>query len=261
MDRTRGETLFLYYILMELEHSHGPEGIFDRRFLFCERLAKGFSLDELITQCTFCGAYFAVCCQHQTSSGEFPCHDFKLIFIDGACSNNGRADATAGIGIVMGGSETDQWSILIDDTLDPGAEKTSQRAELLAALQGLEKLRMQHFETEEERYHNEKRHKLQTLKTRNTRGDTSPVTGPRWIIASDSEYVVLGMTEWLPKWKTKGMRTSRGKRPVNFDLYLKLDEAVSSVEKEGIDVGFWIIPRKLNKADELAKKAIRVITF
>ncbi len=57
------------------------------------------------------------------------------------------------------------------------------------------------------------------------------------------------------------MRTSRGKRPANLDLYLKLDKAVSSVEKEGIDVGFWIIPRELNKADELAKKATQVITF
>ena len=57
------------------------------------------------------------------------------------------------------------------------------------------------------------------------------------------------------------MRTSQGKRPANLDLYLKLDEAVSCVEKEGIDVGFWIIPRELNKADELAKKATKVVTF
>ncbi|KAK0195052.1 ribonuclease H-like domain-containing protein [Armillaria mellea] len=218
---------------MDLEHSHGSEGIFDRRFLLCERLAMNFSLDELITQCAYCGAYFVACCQHQSFKGKlFPCHNFRLIFVDGACSNNGRLGATAGIGIFMGSC------IPIDDALDPGTEKTSQRAELLAALQGLEKL--QPIARED---------------------DSGPVTRPQWIIASDSEYVVLGMTKWLSKWKTKGMRTSQGKRPANLDLYLKLDEAVSCVEKEGIDVGFWIIPRELNKADELAKKATKAITF
>ncbi|KAK0225548.1 ribonuclease H-like domain-containing protein [Armillaria fumosa] len=247
---------------MELEHSHSHEGIFDRRFLFCERLVTNFSLDELITQCTVCGAYFAACCHHESFKERlFPCHNFKLVFVDGACSNNGKVDATAGIGIVMGSDEKDQWSIPIDDTLDPDTERTSQRAELLAALQGLKKMRMQHFEADTERYRNEKRHELQTFKTHNTRGDSGPVIRPQWIIVSDSENVVLGMTKWLLKWKTNGMRTSQRKRPMNLDLYLKLDEAVSSVEKEGIDVGFWIIPRELNKADKLAKKATQVITF
>lgn len=193
-----------FTILMDLEHSHGPEGLFDRRFLLCERLARGFSLDELITECAYCGAYFVACCHHQSFKGKlFPCHNFRLIFVDGACSNNGRVNATAGIGIVMGNGERDTWSIPIDDTLDPGTEKTSQRAELLAALQGLEKLRMQHFETDVGEYRNEKRHELQTFKTHNTRGDSGPVTHPQWIIASDSEYVVLGMTKWLPKWKIR----------------------------------------------------------
>ncbi|KAK0213179.1 ribonuclease H-like domain-containing protein [Desarmillaria ectypa] len=245
---------------MALDYSYDHEGIFERRFLFCERLARLFSLDELIAQCTYCGAYFAACCHHQTFKGKlFPCHNFKLIFIDGACSNNGRVDVTAGIGIDMGSDEMDQWSIPIDDTMDPGAVRTSQRAELLAAIQGLKKMRMQRFEIDTENHRNEKGHELQTFKTHNTTGSSGLVTRPQWIIACDSEYVVLGMTKWLPKWKTKGMRTSQGKRPANLDLYLELDEAISSVERKGIDVGFWLIPRELNKADGLAKKATRVI--
>ncbi|KAG7446617.1 uncharacterized protein BT62DRAFT_1076158 [Guyanagaster necrorhizus] len=52
---------------------------------------------------------------------------------------------------------------------DPGAEKTSQRTELSAALQGLEKIRMQRFETDGEKYQGDKRHELQTFKTHNTR--------------------------------------------------------------------------------------------
>ncbi|KAK0476771.1 hypothetical protein IW261DRAFT_1421499 [Armillaria novae-zelandiae] len=194
---------------------HNREGIFNGRFLFCERLVRDFSLNELVTHCTFCGTYFAVCCRHESSKARlFPCHNFKLVFVDGACSNNGSVDATAGIRIVMGKGKKDQWSIPIDDTLDPDAKRTSQRAELLAALQGLEKMRMQHFEANTERYRNEKRHESQTFKTHNTR-----VTA-----------------------QMEGMRTPQGKGPANLDLYLKLDEAVRSVEKQGIDVGFWKIP-------------------
>ncbi|KAK0213168.1 hypothetical protein DFS33DRAFT_1248636, partial [Desarmillaria ectypa] len=201
---------------------------FDRRFLFCELLITDFNFDELIAQCTYCSAYFAACCHHQTFKGKlFTCHNFKLVFIDG------RVGAMAGIGIVMGSRERDQWSIPIDDTLDPGTEKTSQRAELLATIHGLKKMRMQHFETDTENYRNE-------------------------VL---NEYVVLGMTKWLPKWKTKEMRTSQGKRPVNLDIYLKLDEAISSVEKQGIDIGFWLIARELNKAGGLAKTATRVMAF
>ncbi|KAK0437948.1 ribonuclease H-like domain-containing protein [Desarmillaria tabescens] len=245
---------------MNLEHSPGEEGVFARRFHLCERLARDFPLDELITQCACCDTYFVACCYHGTFKGDLsPCKNFRLIFVDGACSNNGQADATAGIGIVMGSSESNQWSIPIDDTLDPGAKRTSQRAELLAALEGLEMMRMRYFETDVEEYRNMKRHELRTFKTHNARDSSGLVTRPQWIIASDSENVVLGMTEWLPKWKRKGMRTSQGKRSANLDLYLKLDEAISFVERKGIDVGFWKIPRELNtNADEVAKMASRV---
>ncbi|KAK0240666.1 hypothetical protein EDD85DRAFT_736957, partial [Armillaria nabsnona] len=64
----------------------------------------------------------------------FPCHNFKLVFTKGACSNKRRSDAAAGMRIVMGSIKRDQYSIPIDDTLDTGyghGEATSQQAELL----------------------------------------------------------------------------------------------------------------------------------
>ena len=43
----------------------------------------------------------------------------------------------------------------------------------------------------------------------------------------DSQYVLKGMTEWLPGWKAKGWRTST-KQPVkNVDLWQALDELVN----------------------------------
>ena len=42
----------------------------------------------------------------------------------------------------------------------------------------------------------------------------------------DSQYVLKGITEWLPGWKAKGWRTA-GKTPVkNVELWQRLDELV-----------------------------------
>lgn len=42
----------------------------------------------------------------------------------------------------------------------------------------------------------------------------------------DSQYVLKGITEWLPGWKAKGWRTA-GKQPVkNVELWQRLDELV-----------------------------------
>jgi ribonuclease HI len=43
----------------------------------------------------------------------------------------------------------------------------------------------------------------------------------------DSQYVLKGITEWLPGWKAKGWRTA-AKQPVkNVDLWQALDALVS----------------------------------
>lgn len=44
----------------------------------------------------------------------------------------------------------------------------------------------------------------------------------------DSQYVLKGMTEWLPGWKARGWKTA-AKQPVkNVDLWQRLDDLVSS---------------------------------
>ncbi|KAF2870201.1 ribonuclease H-like domain-containing protein [Massariosphaeria phaeospora] len=77
-----------------------------------------------------------------------------------------------------------------------------------------------------------------------------------WIIATDSEYVVKGMTEWLPNWRSNNWCTSKGTPAANLDLFLALDSVVTTQEAKNITIGFWHIPRKYNTiADRLAKAA------
>lgn len=77
-----------------------------------------------------------------------------------------------------------------------------------------------------------------------------------WIIATDSEYVVKGITEWLPTWRKNGWRTSKGVKPANLDLFLALDRVLTIYEAKNVTIGFWHIPREHNKlADRLAKAA------
>ncbi|PMP69124.1 MAG: hypothetical protein C0190_00535 [Thermodesulfobacterium geofontis] len=46
-------------------------------------------------------------------------------------------------------------------------------------------------------------------------------------IYTDSEYVIKGITEWLPKWKKRGYITSEGKPVKNKELWEKLEKLVA----------------------------------
>ena len=74
----------------------------------------------------------------------------------------------------LASSKEDCWNITVDDTVDPGAARTNQRAELLAAIAGLNKLKESYEED---------------------RGE--------YIVVTDSEYVVKGITEWFPTWRVR----------------------------------------------------------
>ena len=43
----------------------------------------------------------------------------------------------------------------------------------------------------------------------------------------DSQYVLKGMTEWLPGWRTRGWKTAARKPVKNVDLWQRLDELVN----------------------------------
>ena len=168
--------------------------ISNRKYILCDRL-KGFDTQELIVSCPDCAYFFSLCCGTNDHRQSRPCHHFRLVFTDGACKDNGRAGATAGLGIAFGRQPSQQFSIPVDETVDPDARRTSQRAELLAALEGLRRLGdADEFDAPHERLYN--RHGAIRA------GTVESDNRAKWIVTTDSEYVVKGMTDWLPnKWK------------------------------------------------------------
>ena len=123
------------------------------------------------------------------------CRQFQLVFTDGACSNNGQGYAAkAGLGIVIGGDVL-SWGVPVDDTLDI-APRTNQRAELLAAIEGLKKLEIVNqvsLDIEDEVNPIESAAHRLAIANEDCRAE--------YIVVTDSEYVVKGITEWFPKWR------------------------------------------------------------
>jgi ribonuclease HI len=212
-----------------------PHFISDRKFY----VRSGDSASRCFALvCPVCRGYAIRTYTEQAITLNGRCCHFRAVYIDGACPGNGTSEATAGIGIELGKEPTFQLAIPVNRALeiDPYAPRTNQRTELLAAIQGLEELASAFgFFTR----HGKK-------EARN------------WVIVTDSQYVVHGMTEWLPQWKRKGRLNGHGKPSSNSDLFCRLDEQIKAHESRGIKVAFGWIPRALNTtADELAKRAAK----
>lgn len=75
-------------------------------------------------------------------------------------------------------------------------------------------------------------------------------------IVTDSNYVKMGITQWLPKWRQKGWRTADNKPVKNQDLWETLSELAEKheVEWEWVKGHSGHIENEI--ADELAREAI-----
>lgn len=75
-------------------------------------------------------------------------------------------------------------------------------------------------------------------------------------LTTDSEYVKNGITQWLPKWKAKGWKTSDNKPVKNVDLWQRLEAAAKSHQVEY----HWVRGHNGHpdneRVDELARGAI-----
>lgn len=147
-----------------------------------------------------------------------------LMFVDGACINNGSPNARAGWAVCLGPN------IVVKGRLEPperGASggQTSNRAELRSAIVAL------------------------GLRIWKGEGFSSIV------IATDSEYVVKGYCERLETWKQRNWKTARNTNVLNRDLWEALDDKIHDLANQGMQVLFWRIPREWNEADKYAKEA------
>ncbi|HTL97554.1 MAG TPA: ribonuclease HI [Holophagaceae bacterium] len=113
-------------------------------------------------------------------------HTEVELFADGACLGN---PGPGGWGLLL----RVQTSSGLQEKEASGADPdtTNNRMELMAVIQGLESL-------------------------------TRPCAVR---LVSDSQYVLKGLTEWMPGWKRKGWKKADGQPVMNVDLWQRLEAA------------------------------------
>lgn len=220
-----------------------------RKFLWCDTLAQR-TTELLIDVCSECTLFHLVCCQHRQLPDHKtrPCHHYPALFVHGACAEEGEIGATAGVGGLFGGKPESRWSMRVGDELDAEGPRTAQRAELLAALAGLERF-------------------AASVATCPLALGKKLHVHPECVVVSDSEYLVTGVTEWFPTWRVRrvslaasgfvavmlilyfeqshGWKNSKRQMPANLDLFHRIDKAVTELEGRHIKVGFWRVSRKV----------------
>lgn len=143
-----------------------------------------------------------------------------VVYIDGACLGNPGPAGCAFVALPM-----DAAGDVIDQIERKFASQyitTNNRAELASAINA-----------------------LQFVKDRQS-ADAWPPCPVR--IISDSQYVVIGFTKWLPAWMARNWRKPNGKEPDNRDLWERLLAAA-----EGLAVEWhWVKGHNGNRWNERA---------
>ncbi|KAI7763223.1 hypothetical protein LZL87_013035 [Fusarium oxysporum] len=157
-----------------------------------------------------------------------------LIYTDGACLGNGQVEPKAGWASVFGPLEQNTNASVNErleyqGPLGDSAHPNSNRAELRAITGAL-------------RYRNWESEGFTTL-----------------VLATDSEYVVKGATEWIRAWLRKGWRKSDGAVVSNLDMWQVFLGEVERWDEYGVKIQLWKIPREWNtEADRLAKEGAQL---
>lgn len=150
----------------------------------------------------------------QPSADAFPEEARVTIHTDGSCIGNPGPGGWAVV--ICRGKDRKELTGGEDAT-------TSNRMELLAAINALEHLRR-----------------------------PLPVT-----LCTDSIYVLNGITEWLPDWKARGWKTAAGKPVKNADLWERLEQAAARHRVEWVWVKGHAGNASNERADALAKEEAR----
>ncbi|KAH7252790.1 ribonuclease H-like domain-containing protein [Fusarium tricinctum] len=150
-----------------------------------------------------------------------------LVYTDGACLDNGQVNAKAGWACVFKPEDGGVTGRLENHgPFGDAAPQTSNRAELRAV--------------------------ISALRFRSWAGEGFSTL----VIATDSEYVVKGATEWVSGWIRKGWKTAKGADVKNRDLWEAFLGEVEQWDDRRLKIRLWKIPREMNtEADRLAKEA------
>lgn len=118
----------------------------------------------------------------------------QVIFTDGACKNNGKANPKAGIGIFFGQNNFKN----ISQPLDCHLKATNQKAELMAISKAI---------------------------------DLS--TGSNIIIITDSKYAYNCLTNWYKHWQQNDWKTANGLPVVNKSIIVSILDQIAFKRSNG----------------------------
>ncbi|SCV38996.1 uncharacterized protein FFB14_07067 [Fusarium fujikuroi] len=157
-----------------------------------------------------------------------------LIYTDGACLGNGQVEPKGGWAFVFGPQEPNTTTSVNERLENQGplgdyANPTSNRAELRAIIGAL-------------RYRNWASEGFTTL-----------------VLATDSEYVVKGVTEWIRAWLRRGWRKSDGAVVSNVHMWQVFLGEVERWHEYAVKIQLWKVPREWNtEVDLLAKEGAQL---
>jgi ribonuclease HI len=153
-----------------------------------------------------------------------------VVFIDGACRNNGYPSARASYGVYFGPDSPHNTRGLLHESLP----QTSTRAEIEAFSQALAIIR---------------------------EITDADLVLSQIKIATDSSFLVNTMSQWMERWIEDDGVGSNGEQVAHFQVLKQLHETLDHMEYSdeagGREVQFWHVPRDMNReADALANMAL-----
>jgi len=140
------------------------------------------------------------------------------LYADGACSGN---PGPGGWGFIV------KNDTLYYEASGAGINTTNNRMELIAVIRGLEYIAGTHPE-------------IKIIK-----------------IYTDSQYVFLGITQWIHDWKRKGWKNSQKEPVKNRELWEKLDMLTQTLKPEYNWIRGHNGHKENERCDELARSAIK----
>lgn len=159
--------------------------------------------------------------------------------MSGACRDGGRSWAKSGYGVHFAKESRYNCAKILGEN-----RHTRERAELWACISALDVVLFDLYDK-----------MRQPGNSGSERGLEHGLV--QVVIKSDSEYLVQGVTEWLPKWLENDYITARGNPAMNADLFKRIAHLLYHAFNVGVEPFFWQVPKSRNRqADELANSVL-----
>ena len=79
---------------------------------------------------------------------------------------------------------------------------------------------------------------------------------------TDSNYVKLGITQWMQKWKTKNWKCAKGSSVKNLELWKALSSLIDDLRDNSISVNFqYVKAHSVNKYNNMVDEIARTYAF